>query len=57
MTNYTTDGARVTCLSCHRAHGTDNHDILRFDYSTQIAGSTGVTAGCLGCHVGQRGKP
>ncbi|MBW1678120.1 MAG: hypothetical protein JRJ79_16345, partial [Deltaproteobacteria bacterium] len=52
-----TDGARVTCLSCHRAHGTDNHDILRFDYSTQIAGSTGVTAGCLGCHVGQRGKP
>jgi hypothetical protein len=57
MANYTTDGARVTCLSCHRAHGTHNPDILRFDYGTQNAGSTSVTTGCLGCHAGPRGGP
>lgn len=56
MTNYTIDGARVTCISCHRAHGTDNTDILRFDYSTQDAESTDVTTGCLGCHAWQRGE-
>ena len=56
MNNYTIAGARVVCISCHRAHGTENHDILRFDYSTQNAGSTGVTTGCLGCHAGQRGE-
>ncbi len=55
MNNYTTEGARVVCVSCHRAHGTENHDILRFDYGTQKAGSN-VTTGCLGCHVGQRGE-
>jgi hypothetical protein len=50
---YTTTGARVTCVSCHRAHGTANADILRWDYSTQSAGGGGTT-GCLGCHHRQR---
>jgi len=52
---------RVTCLSCHRAHGTENMDLLRWGYSgddatqTQIAGvNSGVTYGCLGCHDRQR---
>jgi predicted CXXCH cytochrome family protein len=44
---------RVTCLSCHRAHGTENPDLLRWDYATQSAGN-GVTYGCLGCHVRQQ---
>lgn len=44
---------RVTCLSCHRAHGTDNDDLLRWAYSTQDAGG-GNDYGCLGCHDKQR---
>ncbi len=46
-------GAQVVCVSCHRAHGSANDDILRFAYSTQIAGGGGST-GCLNCHVNQR---
>ena len=52
---YTKTNAQVACVSCHRAHGSSNSDLLRFDYSTQDAGSTTVTAGCLGCHTAQRG--
>jgi len=58
-TEYTTDGAygvtgaMVSCLSCHRAHGTANADLLRFDYATQVAGGD-TEAGCLGCHDAQR---
>jgi predicted CXXCH cytochrome family protein len=52
-TAYTTTNARVACVSCHRAHGTPEADILRFDYSAQLAGST-VSTGCLGCHERQR---
>jgi predicted CXXCH cytochrome family protein len=47
------DGAQVMCLSCHRAHGSANADLLRFDYSTMDAGGGGTT-GCLACHVDQR---
>lgn len=43
----------VTCLSCHRAHGSAYSDALRFDYSAQIADGGGTT-GCLGCHDKQR---
>ncbi|MEW6067772.1 MAG: cytochrome c3 family protein [Nitrospirota bacterium] len=50
----TAANARVTCLSCHRSHGAQYNDILRWDYNaTQVAGS-GVTYGCLGCHNRQR---
>jgi hypothetical protein len=48
---------RATCLSCHRAHGTENLDILRFDYDKQLAGqeeASQVKYGCLGCHNEQR---
>jgi hypothetical protein len=44
---------RVTCVSCHRAHGTGNDDLLRWPYSTQVAGG-GNEYGCLGCHDKQR---
>ena len=43
----------ATCLSCHRAHGTANNDLLRWAYSTQDAGSE-LEYGCLGCHDRQR---
>lgn len=46
----------ATCISCHRAHGTEYNDILRWDYSAQNAGSPSVTTGCLGCHDKQRGS-
>jgi len=55
----------ATCLSCHRAHGSGNADILRFAYTDaesgqQQAGRSGQTPptiiayGCLGCHSKQR---
>ncbi len=48
-----TNERKATCISCHRAHGTENADLLRWEYSTQDAGS-GVDYGCLGCHDKQR---
>ncbi len=42
----------VTCVSCHRAHGSPYADLLRWDYSTMDAhnGTTGNT-GCFNCHT------
>lgn len=53
---YTDTSAAVSCLSCHRAHGSAEDDILRFAYSAQLAGmgTASVTTGCLGCHSKQR---
>lgn len=48
-----TDNSAVICLSCHRAHGSSNDDLLRWDYSTMNAGEGG-TSGCLSCHYAQR---
>jgi nitrate reductase cytochrome c-type subunit len=43
---------KVMCLSCHRAHGSPNKDMLRWDYGGMMAGTTGETAGkgCFKCH-------
>ena len=43
-------GAIVMCLSCHRAHGSNQPDLLRWDYSTMIAGGGG-SGGCFTCHT------
>jgi len=40
--------AVVMCLSCHRPHGSDQPDMLRWDYSTSQLGGSG---GCLNCHT------
>lgn len=40
----------VMCLSCHAAHATPYADILKWDYSTMIAGSGG-SGGCFTCHT------
>lgn len=45
--------AQVACVSCHRAHGSNQPDLLRFDYAAQSAGG-GDVSGCLTCHVRQR---
>jgi len=42
----------VMCLSCHRAHGSPYADMLRWDYTQQIAGGSGATGtGCFTCHT------
>ena len=55
--SFATGKPMVMCLSCHRAHGSQYDDNLRFDYTTQDANTT-VAAnekfGCLGCHSLQR---
>jgi hypothetical protein len=40
----------VMCLSCHAAHATNYPDILRWDYSTMVAGGSG-SGGCFTCHT------
>lgn len=38
--------AVVSCLSCHRAHGSDQPDMLRWDYTNMAEGT-----GCYVCHT------
>jgi Doubled CXXCH motif (Paired_CXXCH_1) len=42
----------VMCLSCHVSHGSDYASMLRWDYSTMIAGNGGAASntGCFVCH-------
>ncbi|MCK4691737.1 MAG: hypothetical protein KAT20_08010 [Desulfuromonadales bacterium] len=42
--------AIVTCVSCHRAHGSPYDDLLRWDYDLMVAGSADGT-GCFVCHT------
>ncbi len=41
----------VFCLSCHKAHATDYPDILRWDYTTIVAGGGNGGEGCFICHT------
>lgn len=43
----------VTCLSCHMAHASPYPDMLRWDYTQMVAGTTGAGAGkgCFVCHT------
>jgi len=51
ITPGTTDSI-VLCISCHRAHGTEYPDLLRWDYDTMIAGQTSIpNKGCFICHT------
>lgn len=47
--NAGTTGAIVMCLSCHRAHGSENAYILRWNYQGWPA--NGQTIGCSVCHT------
>ncbi|MDH4232568.1 MAG: hypothetical protein OEW04_11150 [Nitrospirota bacterium] len=44
-------GAIAMCLSCHRAHGSNQPDLLRWDYNTQVAGGGNLNQGCFVCHT------
>ncbi|PLX88710.1 MAG: hypothetical protein C0618_03640 [Desulfuromonas sp.] len=46
----TAGNAIVNCLSCHYAHGSGQSDMLRFDYTTMLAGGGASTDGCFACH-------
>jgi hypothetical protein len=46
----------VMCLSCHAAHATPYADILRWDYSTMVAGGSG-SGGCFTCHTQKNQTP
>lgn len=43
-------GAIVMCLSCHRAHGSDMNDLLRWDYNNIVVGGSN-SGGCFTCHT------
>lgn len=45
--------AVVMCLSCHRAHGSQYPDMLRWDYSTMLVNdeNAAVGTGCFVCHT------
>jgi hypothetical protein len=45
------DDAIVTCLSCHRAHGTPFDDLLRWDYDTCVSAGGDDACGCFECHT------
>lgn len=49
-------GDVVMCLSCHRAHASQYPDILRWDYTTMIAGGGG-SGGCFTCHTQKNVSP
>ncbi len=42
--------AVVMCLSCHRAHGSEHPDMLRWDYDSTIANGGVNSTGCFRCH-------
>ena len=49
---FTAGSDVVMCLSCHRAHGSYQPDLLRWDYSTMVAGGdTPTSLGCFTCHT------
>lgn len=49
-------GNIVICLSCHRAHGSQYNDILRWSYETMVAGGGGADdTGCFYCHATKDG--
>jgi predicted CXXCH cytochrome family protein len=57
-TNVVENGDTVMCLSCHRAHGSQYPDMLRWDkslMSTKQAGA-GAGTGCFKCHSAKDGS-
>ena len=48
---------QVSCLSCHRPHGSPYPDILRWDYENECkAGTADPDCGCFVCHTQKGGS-
>ncbi|NOY12981.1 MAG: cytochrome c3 family protein [Deltaproteobacteria bacterium] len=47
--------ALVTCISCHRPHGSPYPDMLRWDYSGCVANAVNTECGCFACHTSKDG--
>lgn len=45
----------VTCISCHRPHGSPYSDMLRWDYDSCITNTTDTACGCFACHAAKDG--
>ncbi len=43
--------AIVTCISCHRAHGSPHDDLLRWSYAGMDAHAGANSTGCFACHT------
>ncbi|MCK9296538.1 MAG: hypothetical protein M0P70_15815 [Desulfobulbaceae bacterium] len=41
----------VTCISCHRPHGSPYPDMLRWDYDACVADTENDECGCFVCHT------
>ncbi len=54
--NPTRSGAIVMCLSCHRPHGSDQPDLLRWAYGNCVAGTSNSNCGCFNCHTEKDGS-
>ena len=52
VTGIVTPGTdMVMCLSCHKAHGSEHDDMLRWEYSGMVAGGGENDNGCFKCHT------
>ncbi len=50
----TLDSDVVTCISCHRAHGSQYPDMLRWNYAGEcLTGVADPDCGCFVCHTGK----
>ena len=47
----------VMCLSCHSAHAAPYADMLRWDYSSMMAGDPSKSGGCFTCHTQKNQTP
>jgi len=45
----------VTCISCHRPHGSSQPNMLRWNYDACVTGATGSECGCFACHTAKDG--
>ena len=51
LTNLQSTKKVVLCISCHRAHGSQYDDALRWDYDAMVGEDADFQNGCFRCHT------